>query len=242
MIQLTINPKQINNLFEELNLKLLGIKSLTTPSITEEIARAAFTITGQRFVKAVDTFAISNPKRMHHVYEWSQIGRPNARLFVLERQSILGGTLAINVSFLQSRVPVPIPPQLLTPGPTGKSVTSKTIFKDKANVMEKGKPVSFAAKKIITFLGINGQTFLQPGTVVNILNPGGVQVKNSFQRFMLEWYQNNSEAIMQSSGMYQKMINDVSNVLNASGAGAKEVRLAVKKIASIYSEDKVVIK
>ena len=242
MIQLTINPKQIENLFTEIDLKLAGIKSLITPSVTQEIAKAAFTITGQRFVKAVDRFAISNPKRMHHVYEWQRIGRPAARLFVLERQSILNGKLDINIKFIQSRTQVPVAPELLTPGKSGKVVTSRTIFRDKAQVMEEGRPVSFAAKKIITFMGSNGQTFIQPGTVIKILNPGGVQVKNSFEKFMLEWYQLNSESIMQSSGFYEKMVNDVSSALNKNKAGAKEVRDIVKNIASIYSEDKVVIK
>jgi hypothetical protein len=242
MIQLTINPKQIENLFAEIDLKLVGIKSLISPTVTEEIAKAAFTVTGKRFVRAVDSFATSNPKRMHHVYEWKMVGRPSARLFVLERESILNGTLAINVGFLQSKVPVPIPSELLSPGNTGKSVTSRTIFRDKASVMEAGKPVSFTAKKIITFLGTNGQTFVQPGTVINILNPGGVQVKDSFQKFMLDWYQNNSESIMQSSGMYETMVNNVAIELNKNKAGAKEVRAAVKNVASMYSEDKVVIK
>jgi hypothetical protein len=242
MIQLTINPKEIDKLFSEIDLKISGLKTLISPSSASEIAKAAFTLTGERFVLAVDRFSISNPKRMHHVYEWKRTGRSNARLFVLERESILNGSLGINVSFMPSRTPVPIPAELLSPGPTGKSVTSKTIFRDKAKVMEEGKPIQFAAKKIITFLGTNGQVFLQPGTMVTILNPGGIQVRNSFQQFMLEWYQANSESIMKSSGLYERIAYDVANVLNTTGAGMKEVNLAVKNAASLYSQERVVIK
>ena len=242
MIQLTINPKEIENLFNELNLKVLGLKTLISSSATDEIAKAAFTLTGQRFVLAVDRFAISNPKRMHHVYEWKRTGRSNARLFVLERQSVLNGTLGINVNFLPSRTPVPIAPELLIAGNSGKVVTSKNIFRDKAKVMEEGKPVTFAAKKIITFMGSQGQVFLQPGTVVNILNPGGIQVRNSFQKFMLEWYQANSESIMQSSGLYERIAYDVSNVLNRNKSSSKDVEIAIKNAASSYSKDRVVIK
>ena len=241
MIKLTINPKQIDNLFNELNLKLAGVKSLTTPSIADEIAKAAFTLTGERFVRAVDVYSISNPKKMHHVYEWQRIGKPSARLFVLERRSTLGGILDINVKFLQSRTPVPVPQQLLETGKNGKRVTSRTIFKDKATVMENGKPVVVTAKKILTFLGNNGQTFVQPGTVINILNPGGVQVRNSFQSFMTTWYQANTESIMYSSGFYEKMVNEVSLALNGQKAGIEQVRSAVKEVARIYSEDKAVV-
>jgi hypothetical protein len=242
MIQLTINPKEIDKLFNEIGLKISGLKTLISPSSASEIAKAAFTLTGERFVLAVDRFSISNPKRMHHVYEWKKTGRSTSRLFVLERESILNGKLGVNVSFLSSRTPVPIPPELLLPGNTGKSVTSKNIFRDKAKVMEEGKPVQFAAKKIITFMGMNGQVFLQPGTVVRILNPGGLEVRNSFQKFMLEWYQANSESIIRSSGLYERIANDVANVLNTTGAGMKEVNLAVKNAASLYSKEKAVIK
>jgi len=241
MIKLTINQDQIDNLFSEINLKVLGIKSLTDSSVAEEIAKAAFTLTGQRFVRAVDVYSISNPKKMHHVYEWQRIGKPSARLFVLERASTLDGILDINVKFLQSRIPVPVPQELLTPGTSGKSVTSRSIFKDKASTMESGKPVTFTARKIITFLGNNGQVFLQPGTRVNILNPGGVQVKNSFQNFMTTWYQANTESIMYSSGFYERMVNEVALALNSQKAGVDQVRAAVAEVARIYSEDKVVV-
>ena len=91
-------------------------------------------------------------------------------------------------------------------------------------------------------MGANGQVFLKPGSVVQILNPGGVQVRNSFQQFMLKWYQENSESIMQSSGLYEKIAYDVSNVLNSSKSGGKQVELAIKNAASTYSEDRVMIK
>ena len=242
MIQLTINPKDIQNLYEELNLKLQGLKQIISPTSADEIAKAAFTLTGKRFVLAVDRFAISNPKRMHHVYEWKRVGSSNARLFVLERGSILNGTVDVNVGFLPSRTPVPIAPELLIAGSTGKVVTSRTIFRDKASVMESGKPITFTAKKIITFMGYNGQVFLKPGSVVQILNPGGVQVRNSFQQFMLKWYQENSESIMHSSGIYERIAYDVANVLNSSKSGSKQVELVIKNAASLYSEDKVMIK
>jgi hypothetical protein len=168
-----------------------------------------------------------NPKKMHHIYEWNQIGNSSARLFVLSRSKVLGGNLEINIGFKPSRMPVPIPQNLLEPGKTGKFVTSRHIFRDKASVMESGKAVRFEAKRILTFMGSNGQVFLKPGTVVNILNPGGAGTKNALATYMLDWYQKNTESIMDSSGLYEKIVNDVSLALDKQNAGISDVRKAI---------------
>jgi len=242
MIKLTINPKDLTNLMKEINLKVSGIEELTKPTVLQEIAKAAFTITGKRFISAVDNYSVLNPKRMHHVYEWGQIGKPNARLFVIERSRILGGNLAVSASFLPSRTSVPVPSSLQNPGRTGKSVSSRSVFRNKATVMEEGRSVTFHARKVLAFMGVDGPTFIAPGTVVHILHPGGINARNSFGNFMQEWYFKNADAIMQSSGLYEKIALDVSLALNKQKASISQVRSVVAAITDLASEGKVIIK
>jgi len=240
MITLNINA---NNLISRVEEVVNSAKELSRPTVLQEIAKAVFTITGERFALAVDRFAVQNPKRMHHVYEWGGLGNPNARLFVIERASILNGVLDINTNFSLSRVPVPVNPELQIPGPTGKSVTSQSVFRYKAQVMEEGRPVTIQSSKILTFLGSEGQVFIKPGTVITINNPGGMQTKNSFYNFMVEWYTTNADSIMNSSGLYEKIVNDVSLALTANNRiGVTGVRSVVKAVSEEYSKGVTAIK
>ena len=227
---------------QEINFKISGIEELTRPTVLQEIAKAAFTITGQKFVSAADRYAVLNPKKMHHVYEWGKLGNPNGRLFVIERSRILSGSLLVSASFLPSRMPVPIPADLAMPGKNGKSVSSRNIFRDKARVMENGNPITFQAKKILAFMGENGPTFVAPGTVINILHPGGIESKNAFGDFMTEWYLKNADVTMQTSGIYERIALEVSLALNKQKAGISQVRQAVMAVTNLVSEGAVVIK
>ena len=227
-VKLEVDTKQLVEALDDLTV---GLQELTKPKVLDQISRAVFTITGERFVVDVDNYARLNPKKMHHVYEWGKIGDKNARLFVLERASVLDGTLLITTNFLKSKMPVPINPALLNPGKTGRVVSKSSIFANKAEVMEAGNPVSFQAKRVLAFMGNNGIAFIAPGTQINILHPGGIQTRNAFPEYLLEWYTKKGNAIMDSSGLYERIANDVSNVLNSSNSGAAAVQQAVTRIA-----------
>jgi len=227
-VKLEVDTKQLVEALDDLTV---GLQELTKPKVLDQISRAVFTITGERFVVDVDNYARLNPKKMHHVYEWGKIGDKNARLFVLERASVLDGTLLITTNFLKSKMPVPINPALLNPGKTGRVVSKSSIFANKAEVMEAGNPVSFQAKRVLAFMGNNGIAFIAPGTQINILHPGGIQTRNAFAEYLLEWYTKKGNAIMDSSGLYERIANDVSNVLNSSNSGAAAVQQAVTRIA-----------
>lgn len=206
---------------------LNNIKQITKPAVVDEISKGIFTVTAERFVIAADSYARANPKKMHHVYEWGEIGNSKGRLFVIERSSALNGTLVIGTKFLPSKLPVPINPELLTPGPTGKIVSKKSIFKDKASVMENGNPVSFVAKSMLSFVGSSGLVFLRPGTQVNILNPGGKGTKGAFAEFFLSWYTGYAGEVLDSSGLYERIANDVTIALNGNRANINTVKNAV---------------
>ena len=88
-----------------------------------------------------------------------------------------------------------------------------------------------SSKRVLAFMGGSGIAFIAPGTQVNILHPGGTGTKNSFASFMLEWYAKSGNVIMEESGFYDRLINDVSIVLNSNKPSVAAVRAAVTKIA-----------
>jgi len=227
-VKLEIDTAQ---LVEDLDGFIGSVEELTSPKVLDQISRAVFSITSKRFMIDIDNYARLNPKKMHHIYEWGKIGNSSGRLFVLERSSILDGSLLISTNFLKSKMPVPINPQLLIPGKTGKAVSRRSVFANKAEVMEKGTPVSFNAKRVLAIFGNDGTAFIAKGTKINILHPGGIQTKNAFATYILEWYTKKGNAIMDSSGLYERIANDVSLALSSNNASAYEVQRAVTMIA-----------
>jgi len=222
MLQLKLENKIF---IEQIKARVDAVKQLASSSVTQEIAKAAFTVLGERFVKDLDRESIQNPKKFHHVYEWGRLGTPDGRLFVLEREGILNGNLSIRTNFLPSNVPVP------TRNTFTRSINTTDIFRYKADVMEKGLPVSFVAQKVLSFMGAEGQAFVAPGTRINIMNPGGIASKNAFADFMISWYVQNTNAIMDSSGLYERIANETAAIITANGS-ITDVR---RQVASIVN-------
>lgn len=208
---------------------------MTKPKYLEEVGKAAFTIVGEKFMLATDRYSVQNPKKMHHIYEWGQIGNPRARLFLLKRSSILNGTVVTTPLFLFSKKPVPINPELLIPGRSGKYVSRRNVFRNKAQVMENGLPISYIAQRNIVFMGRNGKVFRKPGDLVQIKNPGGVATKNAFSTWMLDWYNRNAQSVMASSGLYEKITNEASIVLNRTGSKPSDMLRSVTSIVNQVS-------
>ena len=242
MIKLSLNKSDIENLNKQISMKIEAIGSMKDSYFLDAVCRAAFVIVSKRFVVAVDKFAGMNPKAMHHVYEWNMIGRPNKRLFVLNRTKLMSGTSLIEASFLPSRVPVPIDPELLIPGKTGKFVNSKNIFKNKAEIMENGIPVDYTARKFQPFVTLEGMKFIRPGQRVYIQYPGGKYVKKSFESFMTGWYSKNSQSIMDSSGLYEKIATEASIVLSKSNTGINDLKYMIDNIVNLITLGQEVIK
>ena len=120
MITIQANSFDILDIEKELNLKVGGIKELSSKLVLEELANAVFTITATAFKKSMDLQAKGNPKAYHHIYEWNQIGTEKGRLFFLWKEGATAGNLIIKPGFMKSKTKVPIDPILLEPGKTGK--------------------------------------------------------------------------------------------------------------------------
>ena len=242
MIKLSLNKADLDNLNKQISMKVEAIGYMKDPYFLDAVCRAAFVIVSKRFVVAIDKFSAMNPKAMHHVYEWNMIGRPNGRLFVLNRTKLMSGTSLIEASFLPSKVPTPIDPELLLPGKSGKFVNSKNIFKNKAEVMESGTAIDYTAQKFQPFVTLEGMKFIRPGQRVYIQHPGGKYVKKSFETFMTAWYAKNSQAIMDSSGLYEKIANEASVILSKTNTGINDIKYMVDNIVHSITLGSEVIK
>lgn len=241
MITLQPNKTDILNIQSELDLKVGGVKELTSKAVLEELANAVFTISGKSFIKAMNLEAKGNPKKYHHIYEWKQVGINTGRLFFIYKQSTVDGKLIIKPGFAQSKTKVPVAPELLTPGRTGKSVASKHIFRDKASIMEKGNPIIFRTSKPTPIPDGGRIKFIAANTVIKNYHPGGKEVKGSFERYFNYWFQNKVNSVVNSSGILEAIDSEIAKVLNKKKAGPAEVRTAIINLLKQYSKGQDVL-
>lgn len=116
----------------------------------------------------IDTNARIDPRSLHHVYEWYQVGSPAARLFDIDC-AVTNGGLTFSSTFSQSRS--------IANGAT-------TPFYDKAKIMEQGIPITLIPKKAKALrFEDNGEEIFTKGPV-QITNPGGQDVQGSFNDIM----------------------------------------------------------
>ena len=141
----------------------------------------------QALAQYVDVEARSNPKALHHIYEWNQVGSPSARLFDL-RYTVSNLGLSINSSFRQSRT---------------VSENMTVPFYNKAKIMENGIPVTIAPTRstVLKFNGPSGEVFTSKPVKVD--NPGGDMVYGSFEKtvdeFILKYFK---QSFLKASGIY----------------------------------------
>ena len=239
MIQLQFS--NVNELWGEIDNKVLGIQEIISTPSKNEIAKAVFTITTKKFLSDFSVEAARNPKKYHHMYEWDSVGDNKNKLFKVKRGSLGGGNLVIKLTFEKSKVQVPIPAELKAPGRTGKTVTKRSIFRDKAEVMESGRPVSFTTRQYIAFLSRNDHKihFLPPRTLVAISNPGGRLTTGSFDKYVVKWYSKNVDSTLRTSGLFENIGKSVTKALNQKGAGVTKARQAVKVVTDKYAQGKV---
>ena len=241
MITLQANKASLLNIQQELDLKVGGIKELSSPKVLEELANAVFTIGSKGFIKAMNLEAKANPKAYHHIYEWGKLGNTTQKLFILYRQNTAGGKLVIRPGFKQSKTKVPVDPTLTMPGKTGKTVASRHVFRDKASIMESGKPIIYRARKPLPIPDGGQIRFVAAGTVIKNYYPGGRQVKGSFEKFFNYWFNTKLDAVINASGIIQSIDNETAKVLSNKGAGSREVKTAIIKLLQQYSKGEIAL-
>ena len=142
----------------------------------------------------IDSEARSNPKALHHVYEWYQAGSPSARLYDFDYTvSNLG--LSFKSTFSQS-----------------KSLASNASvpFYNKAKIMEEGIPVIIKPTKANKLaFEVDGQTIFT-SSEVTVNNPGGEYVEGSFEKISDQFFNIYfKQSFLRSSGIYDYIKNPV---------------------------------
>lgn len=125
------------------------------------------------FYEFLDGLARMHPGMLHHVYEWGEVGNPDARLVELTKSLARGGKVTVDAEFLTSNS---IPAGANEP------------FYEKATIMEEGIPVTVQAINAqAMFFEYNGEEYFTAGPIT-IENPGGEAVRGSFVRAFEEFY------------------------------------------------------
>jgi hypothetical protein len=146
----------------------------------------------QIFKEFVDQNARIDPQMYHHIYEWYQVGSPDARLFDIE-YATSGGGLTFHGTLSQSKT---------------VQQGSYIPFYDKAQVMEKGLPVLIKPVKssVLTFT-INGEQVFTPNEVT-VEHPGGTRVAGSFEHvFDIFFKQYFTQSVLEATGIREYMQN-----------------------------------
>lgn len=136
----------------------------------------------------IDSNARVNPEALHHIYEWSKVGSPDARLYEIN-YTISNLGLSFVSTFKQS---------------TSIKDGSSVPFYNKAKIMEEGTPVTIRPKRsdVLVFED-GGETVFTKGEVV-VQSPGGRATTGSFQKvvdaFFTKYF---TQAFLRSSGIGQ---------------------------------------
>lgn len=239
MISIQIKKYDIKKISANLNQKILGMEQVVSPASLTQISKAAFTIVGKEFLRSInrDAKTEGGKKFLQHMYEWNKSGINTQRLFKLMRRYVAYGNLSIETKFLKSRVNVPVDKKLLTPGKTGKFVTRRHIFRDKAQVMEAGKPVTINTVRTIVFLSKSKKmVFVPENRKIIIRNPGGYAAKRGYTQYSKKWFnKTNFRMAMEKSQIFERIEKSVTRVLNTQNGRPSDVRRVVSEICQKYS-------
>lgn len=140
----------------------------------------------------IDAMARTDRDALHHVYEWYQQGVPSSRLFDFTYNASMGG-LSLDGTFRQSST---------------ASTGSNKPFYDKARIMELGIPVTITPSGSGTLrFDVGGEEVFTKNSV-RVSNPGGDDVKGSFERvfdnFMKNYFK---QSFLKASGLWDYLKN-----------------------------------
>ena len=173
--------KQMNNIVEYSMGFLDGVKS-GKKAMLDNIGVGTI----EALKRYIDVNAKMNPKALHHVYEWYQTGKPEARLFNLTYTvSNLG--LSVKSTFSQSKT---------------ISQGSTEPFYNKAKIMESGIPVHIEPKTGGVLAFEEGGETIFTKNPIDVRYPGGPEVVGSFEEIYDEFFSRYfTQAFLRSSGI-----------------------------------------
>lgn len=178
---------------------------------------------GIDFGNYLDAKARTNPKSLHHVYEWKKVGNKEARLFKLKEYGEQGLSFKITYEFLQSKTNVP--------SARGRK---KYKFANKAFIMESGTPVRISpvtAERLV--FEVDGYTVFMPkGASVVVSKPGGGKATGRFRIAYAQFFTGQlvNESIRRSG---------FQNIFNAGMNKALKVPAGIKKVQYSFSPNTI---
>lgn len=169
----------------------------------------------------IDSSARVNPEVLHHVYEWSLVGSPSARLYDIN-YTVSGLGLSIRSSFKQS---------------TTIKAGSRVPFYDKATIIENGIPVTIkpTRAKALRFEQDGAEIFTK--SPVTVENPGGTAAEKGFEKTMDIFFNRYfTQAFLKTSGIAKYLSNPEVYKKNLSagrrGGKAKGIETGYRWIAN----------
>jgi hypothetical protein len=140
----------------------------------------------------IDSNARVNPKALHHIYEWSKVGSPDARLYNIN-YTISNLGLSFVSSLKQS---------------TSIKDGSSVPFYNKAKIMEEGTPVTIRpTRSNVLVFEDGGETIFTKGEVV-VESPGGTLTTGSFEKVVNTFFSRYfTQAFLKTSGIYEHLSN-----------------------------------
>jgi len=162
----------------------------------------------QIFKEFVDQNARADQQMYNHIYEWYQVGNPDARLFDLNYIVSESG-ISFNSTFSQSM----------------SIANGSTVpFYNKAEIMEKGLPVTIRPvnAKVLNFKVDNEEVFT--AGPITVQHPGGTHVAGSFEHiFNLFFNEHFSQSVLHMTGItaYLKDARVYKDNLHSAKTGGK---------------------
>lgn len=161
-----------------------------TPQYIGPVLKYVHAKMSDAFTEYMATLAPANPSRFHHVYEWGQIGHPEAQLW---RDVLVGGgnTRMATFEWLASKEIVPV----IHPDAIGK-VQEVHIFHWKAPVMEYDTNLTISPQRgpyLVYFTGPPGQytppdLHVTKDKSITVAFPGGKETKGAFTEEYVGWW------------------------------------------------------
>lgn len=211
MISVNVNNKKFAK--EMNNLMGYSIGFITGVKRGQAVFLKGFGVTVLEALKEyIDSNARVAPHMLHHIYEWNQVGSPEARLFDL-KYTVTGVGLSIDSKFKQS-----------------KSIKngSKVPFYDKARIMENGIPVTITPKNRVLAFTVDGEDVFT-SSPVTVQNPGGNvegEYEKVFDSFFRLYFK---QSFLASTGILSYLQNpaDFSRNFSKGKRGGYNLGLAV---------------
>jgi len=232
MIQVEVN---LNNFKRQMNSLNKSLEDLPSKKNMNNITRAAGSIAAKSFVKDLNSTSKTNKKAYHHIYEWNSVGVNNARLFTVLKSGVDSNNISLAIKFKKSTTKVPIAKRLQRPGPSGKVVTRTTVFKNKAEVMEKNSPVSFTAKRNIAFTTTGKDiVFKKRGSFITVRRPGGDGTTGAVEKFTKKWEKTMLRPAINNSGIFNKLSIDIAKTMSKNTFSSSDIIQCIAAVCEKY--------